>query len=283
MALRFRRVATTGGGPHLPAASSALPARHAGLPALPARNLLCTVLFLDLVSYSTLAVDDQVATKCLLNELVLDSLDQRVPQHSRLVIDTGDGAAICSVGDPLEALKAALQLRQHLQRPRQPMMHARLGLHLGWVRVVTDINERMNVLGDGINVGKRIADFAQPDQVLVSGTFRDVMASVMRGRASDFRNVGPFRDKHGRMHEVYEVQGEEVPLPEMQHGLARTLPEAAVRELAAELDTCIGPLATALVRHARGWAASMTELRQAVAPAIADEQQRQAFLAARQH
>lgn len=32
---------------------------------------------------------------------------------------------------------------------------------MGPVRVISDINERVNVVGDGINVAQRIMDFAQ--------------------------------------------------------------------------------------------------------------------------
>ncbi|HSV45361.1 MAG TPA: serine/threonine-protein kinase, partial [Ramlibacter sp.] len=74
------------------------------------RNLLCTIMSLDLVGYSVRSVDDQVAIKKLFHEMIGKSL-RGVPQETRISIDTADGAAICFMGDPEEALHSAMLLR----------------------------------------------------------------------------------------------------------------------------------------------------------------------------
>lgn len=175
------------------------------------RNLLCTILFLDLVGYSSRSVDDQVAIKKLLNDLVTRTL-RDVSPDGRLAIDTGDGAALCFLGDPEEALHAALRLRELLSRHCGPQLPVRMGLNLGPVRVVTDVNQRTNVIGDGINVAQRIMDFARPHQVLASRAYHEAICRISDGTARMFRHIGTHPDKHGRMHEIHALI-EPVPPP----------------------------------------------------------------------
>ncbi|MEP6790986.1 MAG: protein kinase, partial [Ramlibacter sp.] len=168
------------------------------------KNLLCTIMFLDLVGYSIRSVDDQVAIKKLFNELIGKAL-KGVPDDTRISIDTGDGAAICFMGDPEEALQSALLLRDLLGQRYGHVLSVRIGLHMGPVRVIADINDRINVIGDGINVAQRVMDFAQPNQVLVSRSYYDVISRITDDTAGMFSNLGQYEDKHGRLHEVFAV------------------------------------------------------------------------------
>ena len=49
-----------------------------------------------------------------------------------------------------------------------PEVPARIGLNLGPVRLVRDLNGRPNIIGDGINVAQRVMAFADAGQILVS-------------------------------------------------------------------------------------------------------------------
>lgn len=272
-------------------ASVSTPNTDTAFAALRRRNLLCTILFLDLVGYSSRSVDDQVAIKKLLNDLVARTLRDVAPD-GRLAIDTGDGAALCFVGDPEEALHAALRLRELLDQHCGPQLPVRMGLNLGPVRVVTDVNNRTNVIGDGINVAQRIMDFARPNQVLVSRAYHDVICRITDDTARMFRYVGPHPDKHGRVHEVHAVV-EPQQLPDSRGddpgGYTRTLPvapghaldTAAVEDMEADLARRIGPMARVLVAKARRRAPSLQALREALAPLILDLSAREAFLAGR--
>jgi serine/threonine protein kinase len=254
------------------------------------RNLLCTIMFLDLVGYSKRSVDDQVALKKLFNDMVANAL-KVVPEESRIAIDTGDGAAICFMGDPEEALNAAMLLRDLLSQRRA--FTVRVGLHMGPVRVISDINERTNVVGDGINVAQRIMDFAQGNQVLVSRAYYDVISRITDDTTGLFQYMGQYEDKHGRLHEVYAVahqRGSATPTTRRQGpstGYTRTQPSRSgqaldpedVREVEAELARHIGPLAKVLVRKAAKIAATVQALRDALAPSIQEPRSREAFIA----
>lgn len=277
-------IATAGHAPSVP-----------GSPTAPSgssqrRNLLGTILFLDLVGYSIKSVDNQVALKKLFNELIGKAL-RGVPEESRIAIDTGDGAAICFMGDPEEALHSALLLRDLLGQRYGNVLTARIGLHMGPVRVISDINNRVNVIGDGINVAQRVMDFAQPNQVLVSRAYYDVISRITDDTAEMFMYLGQHEDKHGRLHEVYSVEQShksqsagttrrEGP----STGYTQTLPVRAtltddqVHDIEAELARHIGPLAKVLVRKARVLAQTAEQLRDALAPSIQEPKARELFL-----
>ena len=254
------------------------------------RNLLGTILFLDLVGYSVKSVDDQVRLKRLFNELIGKAL-RGVPEESRIAIDTGDGAAICFMGDPEEALHSALLLRDLLGQRYGSQLSARIGLHMGPVRIISDINDRMNVIGDGINVAQRVMDFAQPNQVLVSRAYYDVISRITDDTAAMFEYLGQYEDKHGRLHEVYSVDSGHRNTTRREGpstGYTQTVPAAAadealsddeVQDIEADLARHIGPLAKVLIRKARPLARSGRQLREALAPSIQEPKSREHFLA----
>ncbi len=214
------------------------------------RNLLCTILFMDLVGYTARSVDDQVAIKGRLNDLVTRTL-REAPPEGRLAIDTGDGAALCFLGDPEAALQAALRIREQLGRHGGPPVAVRMGLHLGPVRVVTDVNERTNVIGDGINVAQRIMTLARPGQVLASRAYHDVISRITDDTAGLFRYIGPRPDKHGRLHEVHAVT---LPAPPVADAASQPLtsrPTSPAALVALEQALCrhLGPMARVLLRQ----------------------------------
>jgi len=281
-------IAAAGYAPSVPGSPSSSPS------AIQRRNLLCTIMFLDLVGYSVRSVDDQVALKKLFNELIAKSL-KGVPEDTRIAIDTGDGAAICFMGDPEEALHSAMLLRDLLSQRYGSLLSVRIGLHMGPVRVVSDINDRVNVVGDGINVAQRIMDFAQANQVLVSRSYYDVVSRITDDTQDMFQYLGQYEDKHGRLHEVYSVshaqrgaQGTSTTRREgPSTGYTQTLPVKSakplepdeVHEVEMDLARNIGPLARILVRKAQPLAPTIQALRNALAPSIQEPKAREAFIA----
>jgi hypothetical protein len=163
------------------------------------RTLVCSVLFLDIVGYSRLGVTEAIHLKERFNE-VLDTALQDTPQADRVVIDTGDGAAVTFLGDPERALFAALSLFDNVGE-----VPVRIGINLGPVYITKDINGRENVIGDGINVAQRVMSFAQPRQLLLSRAFYDVALLISAEYATMFQAIGGRTDKHERTHEVFAV------------------------------------------------------------------------------
>jgi len=165
------------------------------------RTLVCSVLFLDIVEYSKKPVAEQLELKQAFNRSLATALEQ-VPQRDRIILDTGDGAAVTFMGDPEDALFAALAVRNMAAE-----VAVRLGVNLGPVRLVKDLNGQMNIIGDGINVAQRVMSFARPGQLLVSRSFYEVVSCLSRDYLNLFRHEGSRTDKHVREHEVYSVVG----------------------------------------------------------------------------
>jgi class 3 adenylate cyclase len=163
------------------------------------RTLVCSVLFIDIVGYSKKGVTEQVRIKRAFNAVLAGALEQ-VPARERVVVDTGDGAAVTFLGDPEGALFVALAVLDAVGE-----VPVRMGINLGPVSLMKDINGADNVIGDGINVAERVMSFAAQDQLLVSRSFFEVVSLLSPDYASLFRQEPSRTDKHERAHELYSV------------------------------------------------------------------------------
>ena len=174
------------------------------------RTLVCSVLFLDIAEYSRASVQDQLRLKQALNLVISEALE-RVRQWDRVILDTGDGTAVAFLGDPEDALVVAIAIRASTGPLR-----LRMGINLGPVRLVKDLNGQNNVVGDGINAAQRVMSFAEPGQLLVSRSFHDMLSRMSDEHARLFTREGVRTDKHVREHEVFAVASGRVEAPKPQ-------------------------------------------------------------------
>ena len=171
------------------------------------RTFICSVAFLDIIEYSKKGVTSQIALKEQLNRVLGDAL-KGVAASDRIILDTGDGAAISFVGDPEQALFVSLMLREAVEQRRPGVtdeLNVRIGINLGPVKLIKDLNGQANIVGDGINVAQRIMSFAEPNQVLVSRSYYEVVSCLSDAYSKMFHYEGSRTDKHVREHEVYAV------------------------------------------------------------------------------
>jgi len=240
------------------------------------RTLVCSVLFLDIAGYSKQPVAEQLVLKEAFNRLLADALGQAA-SHSRVILDTGDGAAIVFLGAPEDALFVATSLRD----AAAGSLALRMGINLGPVRMMEDLNGQTNVVGDGINDAQRVMSFADPGHLMVSRPFHDVVSRLSSDYEKLFAFEASHRDKHRRSHELYSVApgvvaerrapdrpaappdpGEGASFSEAQvfdagsnlivSGFRRSSVEAALKRLAAEGAGVISPIA----RVGSKWVAS---------------------------
>ncbi|HET9404394.1 MAG TPA: adenylate/guanylate cyclase domain-containing protein [Burkholderiales bacterium] len=171
------------------------------------RTFICSVVFLDIVGYSKKPVSEQIQLKERLNTLLTEALEN-VAVNDRIILDTGDGAALSFLGDPEDALFVSLMLRDAVAAPAPsgPDLAMRIGINLGPVKVVKDINGQPNIIGDGINVAQRVMSFSKSGQVLVSRSYYEVVSRMSEEYVRLFHYEGSRTDKHVREHEVYAVQ-----------------------------------------------------------------------------
>jgi len=162
------------------------------------RTLVCSVLFMDIVAYSKQSVAEQLRLKESFNRTLAKALES-TPQRDRIILDTGDGAAVTFFGDPEKVLQIALVIRDGVEMP------VCMGINLGPVRMITDLNGHVNIIGDGINVAQRVMSFSKAGQLLVSRSFYEIVASLSPDYGKLFAHEGARKDKHVREHDVYSV------------------------------------------------------------------------------
>ncbi|HKD09009.1 MAG TPA: tetratricopeptide repeat protein [Bryobacteraceae bacterium] len=171
------------------------------------RTWLCSVLFMDIAAYSSQSVEIQIRLKERFNKYLSEALLD-VPESERVILDTGDGAAICFLGAPEAAMFTALKLWRSFVEDCQKEslgLHVRLGVNLGPVKLVKDINGALNAIGDGMNAGQRIMSFASENQILVSQSYYEVVSRLSDDYKALFRLKGVETDKHIREHTVYHL------------------------------------------------------------------------------
>ena len=104
-----------------------------------------------------------------------------LPNDDCIKLDTGDGLAMCYLGAPEDVLYVAVGLRDAFVDVNAicgTCYRVRMGINLGPVKILEDINGQRNTIGDGINAAQRIMSFAQPNQLLVSRPYYDVISCL---------------------------------------------------------------------------------------------------------
>ena len=265
------------------------------------RTIIGTILFIDIVAFSQTPVSQQWAMKSALNRAIEGALS-KVAEADRIVLDTGDGAAICFLGDPEEALFVANDIRDKTMQLTGEEAHAlRIGINLGPIRIVKDVTGRANVIGDGINVSQRVMSFADEGEILVSRSYYEVVARLREGNEQMFRGLGVRTDKHVREHQLYTLllPGMTTTAAKSADGAATAdappkpvreapprggdkpplaIDAAALADLGARLAQYIGPLAPVIVSRALRASADNAAFLATIAAPIADANDRQAFL-----
>lgn len=251
------------------------------------RTWLVSVLFVDMVKYSQQSQEVQAQWRARFKEYLGGGL-KNTTEHDRVILDCGDGAAIVFLGEPEAAMHCALEVLGKIILEKGPLpkpLHVRIGINLGSVKLVRDINGNLAAAGDGINVGQRVMSFAGDNQILVSRSFYEVASLLTDGCAQLFRYEGVRKDKHQREHTLYELHPPNAAnaAPVTNTAIIRRIaPQFAANIAAVEknLALLIGPIAKRIVRSVGQRVSSATELRDhllAFVPAKAD---REKFLAA---
>ena len=180
------------------------------------RTTSATVVFFDVIGYTKQPVNNQIEIKKQFNRLVSDCL-KKLGKSERIILDTGDGAAIGFMQHPEEGVKVALQFRNAVianQHNDFPELKVRIGIHLGPISVVKDMNGLSNMVGDGINDAERVMSFAGADQIYISRPYYDFISRLSSEYAGLFHYQGALPDKHGREHPVYKLVDMAVPVAE---------------------------------------------------------------------
>src|SRR6516164_1364334 len=126
------------------------------------------VLFIDIVGYSKLLINEQSEQIQKLREIVRGTEQFRLAeaQGKLLRLSTGDGGALVFRTTPEAPVLCALEISKALKA--HPELRVRMGIHSGPVNDITDLNEQANIAGAGINIAQRVMDCGDAGHILLS-------------------------------------------------------------------------------------------------------------------
>src|SRR5207245_4622458 len=126
------------------------------------------VLFIDIVGYSKLLINEQSDQIQTLKEIVRRTEQFRLAnaEGKLLRLPTGDGGALVFRTSPEAPVLCALEISKELKQ--HPDLHVRMGIHSGPVNEVPDLNEQANIAGAGINMAQRLMDCGDAGHILLS-------------------------------------------------------------------------------------------------------------------
>ena len=185
------------------------------------------VLFIDIVGYSKLLINEQSEQMQKLREIVRGTEQFRAAEAEGklLRLPSGDGGALVFRTSPEAPVLCALEIAKELKN--QPELHVRMGIHSGPVNEVTDLNEQANIAGAGINIAQRIMDCGDAGHILLSRHVAEDLEQYRQWQPY-LHDLGECEVKHGvRVHAI-NLYTDEVGNPEVPQKFKRAAVEAAV-------------------------------------------------------
>src|SRR5438105_6186368 len=176
------------------------------------------VLFLDIVGYSKRLTDEQQALIDQLNQVVRNSaVFQKAEGADRLIkIPTGDGMALIFYNSPEQPVECALEISRELKG--FPELAVRMGVHSGPVSAVTDLNDRTNAAGIGINIAQRVMDCGDAGHILLSKRVAEDLEQYGPWQPQ-LHDLGEVEVKHGVRVHVFNLYNKELGNPEVPEKL----------------------------------------------------------------
>jgi TolB-like protein/Flp pilus assembly protein TadD len=193
------------------------------------------VLFMDVVGYSKLLVNEQREVMQQLNQLVRKTAQfQASETNGKLIsIPSGDGMALVFFQSLEEPVQCALEISRLLKS--YPRFRLRMGVHSGPVNEVRDVNDRLNVAGAGINFAQRVMDCGDAGHILVSQRVADDLAQDSLWQPL-LHEVGQIEVKHGVKLGVVNLYTEELGNPQTPQKLSQARPQTTFTPAARALN-----------------------------------------------
>src|SRR6266487_1189980 len=196
------------------------------------------VLFMDVVGFSKLLINDQSEILSQLNQLVRNTPHFREAEAERDLIRlaTGDGMALVFSNSAEAPVECALEISEALKT--HPQIQLRRGIHSGPVNAVSDVNDRSNVTGAGINMAQRVTDCGDAGHILLSRHVAEDLEQYRQWQPC-LHDLGECEVKHGAHVHVFNLYTDGVGNPEVPEKLQQakakeqTLPVAAAAAAAA--------------------------------------------------
>src|SRR5438034_2194670 len=158
------------------------------------------LLSIDVAGYSKLSNNEQIELLQQLNQIVRSTECFRAAETTGKLIrvPTGDGMALLFFRSPEEPVRCALEVSGALRD--HPHIRLRMGVHSGPVNRITDVNDKTNFAGSGINVAQRVLDCGDAGHILLSAHLAEDLAQYRHWQPY-LHDLGECEVKHGlRLH-----------------------------------------------------------------------------------
>jgi TolB-like protein/Tfp pilus assembly protein PilF len=172
------------------------------------------VLFIDIVAYSKLLINEQRDQIQRLKQIVRGTEQFRIAEAEGklLRLPTGDGGALVFRTTPEAAVMCAIEISKALRS--HPELHIRMGIHSGPVNEISDLNEQANLAGAGINIAHRVMDCADAGHIFLSQHVAGDLAEYERWRPF-LHDIGILEVKHGARIGITNLYSDDVGNPNL--------------------------------------------------------------------
>jgi TolB-like protein/Tfp pilus assembly protein PilF len=196
------------------------------------------VLFIDIVGYSKLLINEQSEQLQKLKEIVRGTEQFRLAETAGklLRLPTGDGGALVFRNSEEAPLLCAIEISQALKK--YPGLRVRMGIHSGPVNEVTDLNEQANIAGAGINIAQRVMDCGDAGHIVLSKHIAEDLEHYPRWQPY-LHDLGECEVKHVQKISVVNFYNDEVGNAEMPEKFANTLAVARAKTDAVHSGVCL--------------------------------------------
>jgi len=156
------------------------------------------VLFIDIVGYSKLLINEQSEQLQTLKQIVRGTEQFRLAEAEGklLRLPTGDGGALVFRTSPEAPVLCAMEIAKALKN--HPKLRVRMGIHSGPVNEITDLNEQANIAGAGINIAQRVMDCGDAGHILLSRHVAEDLEHYPRWKPY-LHSLGECEVKHGQL------------------------------------------------------------------------------------
>src|SRR6516164_6189037 len=172
------------------------------------------VLFIDIVGYSKLLINEQSERIQELREIVrgTEQFRSAEAQGKLMRLPTGDGGALVFRTSPEAPVLCALEISKALKT--HPKLRVRMGIHSGPVSEVADLNEQVNMAGAGVNIAQRVMDCGDAGHILISKRAAEDLGQYRQWQPQ-LHDLGECEVKHGDRLHVVNLYAEDLGNPEV--------------------------------------------------------------------
>jgi TolB-like protein/class 3 adenylate cyclase/Tfp pilus assembly protein PilF len=178
------------------------------------------LLLIDVVGYTKLLVNEQIELLQELNRIVRSAeCFQAAEKNAKLMrVPTGDGMALLFFRSPEEPVRCALEISKALKN--SPRIQVRMGIHSGPVNRITDVDDKVNIAGKGINVAQRVLDCGDAGHILLSAHIAEDLTDY-RHWQPHLHDLGECEVKHGLRLHLFNLYKEDLGNPDVPEKLQR--------------------------------------------------------------